>query len=168
MNFAAALQLDSLQYRPPYEQIVNEEIAAQYRVAGEELLEACEASEYLRREFARIRATKRLESLARLRSNWDTYGSEPPARGAVETAWKLVDNCIDEGLMPDGILPSAEGGIAVCFVRNGEYADVEFLNSGEILAVKYGRNEEPIAWGVEKNSGAFYEFIRTVSTHLST
>ena len=41
---------------------------------------------------------------------------------------------------PNGIMPSAEGGIGVMFIEREEYAHVEFDNSGETWVLTYGPN----------------------------
>ncbi len=167
MIFAAPVWLDIPTYRPKYEEIASDSIAAGYRAMAAEMVEARERSEYLRRELTRTEVRKRLAGLVRLRGNWDTYGSEAPSRDSVEAAGKIAEACIDEGLYPDAIVPSAEGGVALCFVRHGRYADIELFNSGEILAVRYSKDEDPVSWTVEKNLGATYDAIRAISKYIS-
>jgi hypothetical protein len=56
--------------------------------------------------------------------------SEPATRRAKQ-AYRLFAS---EGLLPDRIVASGEGGVALCFLRGDKLGDVEFLNSGENLA----------------------------------
>lgn len=154
-------------YRPKYEEIASDAIAARYRAVAEEMFDARQRSEYLRSELTRADVRKRLASLLKLQFNWDTYGSGAPSHQAIEAAARMAEACIDEALVPDGIVPSAEGGVAICFLRNGRYCDIELLNSGEVLAIRYSQDEDPVAWPVEKNLGATYDTIRTIAAYLS-
>lgn len=47
----------------------------------------------------------------------------------------MLSTLADINLEPSNIDTSAEGGICISFRRGDRYGDVEFLNSGEVLAV---------------------------------
>ncbi len=126
-----------------------------------------ERSEYVRRKIAQIEIENRLEQLSSLPANWDSYGSEPPSQLAVSAAAGIADAFISFGLIPDTIVPSAEGGIAICFVRNQKYADIECFNSGDILAVRYSPNEDPKVWALQPNAVASDANIHAFSKYLS-
>ncbi len=167
MIFAPPTYLDIPSYRPRFEEIATNEIAARYQAIASEMIDARQRSEFLRIELMKGDIRKCLASLLHLRHNWDTYGSDAPSPASIQAAGKVAEACLGEALVPDGIVPSAEGGVALCFLKNGRYCDIEFLNSGEILAVRYSKNEDPVAWTVEKNLGAIYAAIRTISAFLS-
>lgn len=100
-------------------------------------------------------------------ANWDSYGSECPSQLAISAAAAIANAFISFGLIPDAIVPSAEGGIAICFVRNQKYADIECFNSGDILAVRYSQNEDPKAWALQANAVASDANIQAFSKYLS-
>lgn len=52
---------------------------------------------------------------------------------------------------PSKIVESVEGGIAFCFVAGDKYADIECLNTGEILGVTTNRRDRPSVWEVQHN-----------------
>lgn len=81
--------------------------------------------------------------------NWNGYNSDPPNNVAMLNTEKIIKAL---QIIPDGIIPSAEGGIVVYFVRNGKYADIECLNSGKILAVISNSEEEREVWEVDKKT----------------
>ena len=70
-------------------------------------------------------------------------------------------------LVPTRIVPSAEGGIAVCFVHGDRYADLECLNSGEILAVTYRGVAEPLVWEVAPESATLRTAIEHIRAHFN-
>src|SRR3954453_19202012 len=53
-----------------------------------------------------------------------------PRRAAECSLGRLADF----GLRPDRIFPSLDGGVALAFAAGDRYAEVEFLDSGEVLA----------------------------------
>ena len=55
--------------------------------------------------------------------------------------------------------------MAICFVNEQRYADIEFLNSGEILAVTYTGVAEPNVW--EINDGILDDAIERIHTHVA-
>jgi hypothetical protein len=74
---------------------------------------------------------------------------------------------MDNSVVPDAVLSSAEGGVAICFVRDGKYADVECLNTGEVLAVKYSRDENPRAWSVENTRNGVLQLAHSITAYLA-
>lgn len=83
----------------------------------------------------------RMESLG---ENWDSYGSEPPNPGAIRSAVEALDELMKADILPNAVVPSAEGGVGIVFVRSPRYADVEFLNDGDILMSTYYADGPPI------------------------
>ena len=63
-------------------------------------------------------------------------------------------------------IPSAEGGVGITFVAGDKYADIEFLNSEEILAVTSEGQERPTVWelpntaDIKQSLQRIYEFFR--------
>src|SRR5579872_6148007 len=57
----------------------------------------------------------------------------PPSESALERAWELICRLNAERILPSAIVPSPEGGVGICFSRNGKYADLECFNTGTLL-----------------------------------
>jgi len=156
-----------IRYRPSYEEVANDDISRYYRKTEAEMIGSREGSDYVRTTIAQLEGRRKLKQLSELRANWDSFGSEGPTAEAIRIAGDFINHLIAVGLIPDAILPSAEGGVAVCFVREGKNADVECLNSGEVLAVRYSRNERPHAWAVEQSPAGTEATVQILSAHLS-
>jgi hypothetical protein len=156
-----------VRYRPSYAEIADAATYHRYQTTERELIASREGSEYIRRKIAEIEFDHRLNRLALLRANWDTYGSEAPSREALSAAAAIAKAFISFGLIPDAITPSAEGGVALCFLRNQKYADIECFNSGEILAVRYSSHENPKAWTIQPSDVASGSTIQLFSKYLS-
>lgn len=78
-----------------------------------------------------------IESLRGLPHDWNGYGSERPNETAIYNARSVLMALADSelALFPDRVVPSAEGGIAICFVADERYADIECFNSGDAAGV---------------------------------
>lgn len=135
-----------LRYRPSYIEVADVAISERYQKTERELIDSREGSDYIRRRISQVEIEKKLKELLSLPFDWDSYGSERPSSSAIAAAGTIAQSFIDFGLIPDAITPSSEGGVAICFVRNQRYADVECFNSGEVLAVRYSSNDDPKAW----------------------
>ncbi len=56
-----------------------------------------------------------------------------PTEESIESAWELLCRLNIRHVLPTRILPSPEGGVALCFSRNGRYADFECFNAGNTM-----------------------------------
>lgn len=110
---------------------------------------------------------EKISQMEMLRRNWDTYGAEPPNLAAKNQALELLSFLDPLEFLPTDALASAEGGVALVFATGNRYADIEVLNSGEILAVTFTRGEEPVAWEVEKNEPDISRAIGRIYEHIS-
>ena len=79
-------------------------------------------------------------------------GADAPASNAQALAFVMLQQLQADQIVPTRIVASAEGGIAICFVSDDKYADVEFLNSGEILGVVSNRRDQPTVWSIDQSS----------------
>jgi|ERR1700722_15064358 hypothetical protein len=77
---------------------------------------------------------------------------EPPSKEAIARCDLVLKAFEKEGLVPSRVVASAEGGVGVCFVAGNNYADIECLNTGEILGVVTNRNDRPVVWDVGQGS----------------
>ncbi len=159
-------QYVDLRFRPSYAEIADSDIYLRYQTTEDELIASHDGSEYVRKKVAQIELQCRMNQLASLPANWDSLGTERPSQHAISAAAGIAESFISFGLVPDAIVPSPEGGVAVCFLRNQKYADIECLNSGEVLAVRYSSHDDPQAWAIRANI-ATDATVQTVSQYLS-
>ena len=169
MIFAPPPQPQSVEirYRPSYQEIGDPSVSIRYRTTDEEVIRSREISSYLRGVLAQSQFGRTLDGFSSLEGGWNTFGSEVPAQIAVAAADHAIRCLIGANLIPDAIMPSAEGGVAICFVRGGKYADIECLNTGEILAVKSTQGERPHAWALDATSIDSGAAAQQISAYLS-
>jgi len=80
-------------------------------------------------------ALRELEAMRQLEANWDGRGSEAPNDLALANSKRVLLQLSDLGFPPRSINASAGDGIAIYFLGpNGQRADMEMYNSGEIVA----------------------------------
>jgi hypothetical protein len=113
------------------------------------------------------RAKRQLRELENLRPNWDSYGAEPPSARARNAAERILNLLESKSVCPTRIVPSSEGGVGICFVAGDRYADIECLNSGEILAVTYIGTEEPHVWEIEPQESEIKQAIEQIRAHIT-
>ena len=87
------------------------------------------------RDAALLRDLQALQSLAELKSDWDTYGAEPPNNTALRLAREALGRLHQAACLPDTIVPSVEAGVAFSFVNGRKHADIEFTNDGEVFVI---------------------------------
>jgi hypothetical protein len=152
--------------------------ATQYPYTGREMSTGRASLSYFDKHLVAYMKTMRLRkqstdlqnkitAMKTLSDNWDTYGAEPPSPQTMFTAMQLLLQMEREDFLPGDALASAEGGVALCFKTANRYADIELLNSGEILAVIAEGQNEPVVWEVEKNDAGFTEAIKRIYEHIS-
>jgi hypothetical protein len=129
---------------------------------------AVEASAYWRALEAFVRAEAQLTEFSRLTADWDSYGAEPPNATARESAAQLLGILRTSNLPPTRVVPSSEGGVGICFVNGEAYADIESLNSGELLAVMYTGTEEPQVWEISQNEESIKKAVEQILDHLTS
>jgi hypothetical protein len=69
-----------------------------------------------------------------LTPEWPAESVAVPGDRARRAAECSLGRLADYGLRPDRIFPSLDGGVALAFAAADRYAEVEFLDSGEVLA----------------------------------
>lgn len=79
-------------------------------------------------------------------------GAAPPSEIARLQAKIILGYLQDQNLEPSRVIASAEGGVVLCFIHGDRYADIECLNSGEVLGVISNRRDRPNVWDVQQNA----------------
>jgi hypothetical protein len=80
-----------------------------------------------------------LELARSLQDNWDSYGAESPSGDVIRQGRDLLVALAARQILPDAIVPSAEGGIALYFTQDETTTYVEYRNSGEAILANYGQ-----------------------------
>jgi hypothetical protein len=96
-----------------------------------------------------------LDSLLKLKKNWDSYESDPPNEQAMVNA-RCVLEYMKDNLEANRVVPVADGGVGVVWVsefNKGHYAHIECSNDGTVTGVTHDRNV------LETNDPAFMKFF---------
>lgn len=106
-----------------------------------------------------------LRDLDNTKSDWNSYGAPAPSLRSINMGWRVLASLREAALIPERVLPSAEGGVAFIFMSTGENrAVIETLNSGEDFVLLYDRrgNSKTMEW-----TGEITEtLLRSLKTHL--
>lgn len=109
---------------------------------------------------------EKLNRLERLEQGWDSYDAEPPSGGAIRRAKEFLQLLRATLLVPNKILPSGEGGVALSFYsENGRDAYIEFLNDGENQAVLYANSGEFVEHEVEMTPEGASRLAQLIRDH---
>ena len=86
-------------------------------------------------------AARRLGELAMLPPNWDSYGSPPPSRIAVETIMDLLPRIDDRNLPSVRIVPVSGGGVQLEWRMSDREFQLEIAADGtaQYLLIENGR-----------------------------
>jgi hypothetical protein len=86
-------------------------------------------------------AMRRLGEIGRLAPNWDSYGSPPPSRIAIETVVDLLTSVDDRNLPPVRILPVSGGGVQLEWRLSNRELQLEISSDGtaQYLQIENGR-----------------------------
>jgi hypothetical protein len=114
-------------------------------------------AEFLGSAISRNHSAKRIAELwddvdhmSTLHTDWNGYGSEPPNDVARDVAQQILMSATNL-IVPNRVAASAQGGVGICFYQGSRYADIECLNTGEILATTSDGSGRPGVWEVKLN-----------------
>lgn len=110
----------------------------------------------------------RLESLRKLQKNWNSYDSEPPNSTALYWGRVVIEILTSINFPPLHISASAEEGINISFICDEKYADIECLNTGEILAVNSNRRDHPDVWQVNPRKKDIKHSLEKIRAYLES
>lgn len=105
-----------------------------------------------------------IKGLGNLSENWNSYGAEAPSKEALGIALQILEDLFSLNLLPNNVLPSAEGGIGLVFLSGNKQADIEVFNDGDVLAGIYHLEKDTEIIEVNKDavdeaSQKIYEFL---------
>ena len=104
-----------------------------------------------------------VEVMRHLEDNWNGYGSQAPNDLAIQLAEHVVLSSAPK-LAPTRVMASAQGGVAIYFVRGRKRGDIECLNTGELTATTCGENAAPLVW--ELKAGEIKSAIENITNFL--
>jgi hypothetical protein len=124
-------------------------------------------SVFWRRTYLFQRTYSKLFDLSTLKSNWDSYGAPSPNHNAFDNALRILKFMKASDLEAVNIVPSAEGGLGLCFKRTDRYADIEALNDGTIIGVRYVGTETPVLITVDDSDDSIKVALEQIRHHIS-
>lgn len=78
---------------------------------------------------------KKLEELSKLGNNWDSYGSEPITKAALDKAQLLLGALSGIQAIEPFVCPCSNGGLQLEWHRNGYDLEIEISPNGEVSEV---------------------------------
>jgi hypothetical protein len=89
-----------------------------------------------------------------------------PNERAIANASRVLELSDVQALMRARILPSAEGGIGIHFTNGDRYADLECLNDGDILGVRYIGNQAPTLVQADATESSILSALQEIKAHV--
>ena len=117
-----------------------------------QLLASSARSCYVELEQAFISLRDQLSALRSIETGWDSYRAPAPNAVSLAAAEAALGTLRMLNARPDGVLPSADGGIGICFTQGGRYAHIEFENTGDAWTLMYGPTGTPESWQLPSNN----------------
>jgi hypothetical protein len=114
-----------------------------------QLIESAKGSQYIGLEQAYLALRDQLMLLKNVGSDWDTYGAPAPSEDSIDTAGLALNALRASNAQPSAVVPSADGGIGICFMRDDSYAHIEFSNDGSAYGMMYAAGKNPQNWQLE-------------------
>lgn len=108
------------------------------------IAEAQSTSQYLQVEKCYQDLCESLDLCANLANDWNSYDAEKPSPDTVKAVARFLRRLRAEFFMPNRVIPSAEGGVAVYFTRGSKTAYLEYRNSGEVILAMYDNHSDPL------------------------
>jgi len=137
-----------------------------YRRSNIELRERSQISEFLRAVEQGRFMQLQLQRLHGLRPGWDSYGAAPPNAAAFTRADEVLRTAQQQRIDVTRIVPSAEGGIGICFVAAGRYAHIEASNDGELTLVMFS-GTDPAEISEIQNEPALVEALHHIRQYTN-
>ena len=100
-----------------------------------------DASDFLSAMERSHRATSEVQQLRHLVKGWDSYEAEPPSDWAISEALRIVGAAFNLRMEVTRAIPSADGGIGICFVKGDRYSHIEASNQNELTLVMFSGQE---------------------------
>ncbi len=86
-----------------------------------------------------------LVELSKDRSLWADEDAAPSSE-SVATARCVLQQLEEVDMPPSKVVATVDSGVAICFVRDARYADIEATSTGEVLGVLSDSINRPTVW----------------------
>lgn len=93
--------------------------------------------------------------------------SEKPNQVAYSNARRALRLAELFEVEPTQVTASAEGGVALCFKIDGQYADIECFNSGEIWGIVSDRINPAATWPIENSTAGIGTALLKIKSDLN-
>jgi hypothetical protein len=87
-----------------------------------------------------VRSLQRLAELARLKTDWDSYGSPKPSADALSSVIGLLLAVQEEPIGEPEIVPASGGGISLVWENGARELEIEVLSTGHIEYLRIDEN----------------------------
>ena len=102
-----------------------------------------------------------------LAPEWPEESIVAPAPRASRSADCALRLLAELGLQPDRLFPDLDGGVGLVFTGTGRYADLQFLNSGEVVATCSDRSGgTPRVWRIQSGDPGWRAAFETIRAFL--
>jgi hypothetical protein len=112
-------------------------------------------------------ARRRLRATASLTRGWNTYDAESPNDLSRQLADRVLDQLEENLLPPARVTASAEGGVAISFVKDNRRAVIEIYNTGELAAAVYTNEGQPVVWELNADDASLQGTVNQIRVHLA-
>jgi hypothetical protein len=127
-------------FRPSIHRVETKNYSAQTGELRDDLSRRLAQSTFLTIKYGLIDAEGELDRISNIKTDWDSYGAEPPNADAIRASREILEELADALILPSTIVPSAEGGVSVYFMTGNRTAYVESYNQGSQVLVMYDQN----------------------------
>jgi len=92
---------------------------------------------------------------------------EKPNKTAYSNARRALQLAQLFEIEPTQVTASAEGGVALCFKIDGQYADIECFNSGELWGIVSDRINPASTWPIENSTAGIGTALLKIKADLN-
>jgi hypothetical protein len=108
----------------------------------------------------------KLERVALLEADWDSYGAAVPSKLAISRAEQGLRLSRLLRQLPTTIVPSAEGGLALCWDSHAKHGYIEYANDATVLLALYDRNSEAAVEEISPSLDSVTSAINKIRQYL--
>jgi hypothetical protein len=108
-----------------------------------------------------------LENMRGSHVDWKAEGIEPPNALSRLNAVRVLEVAGDLEIEPTYVAVSADGGIGICFKKNGLYGDIECFNTGEMWAIFSDRVNAAQTWQLDNTVPKISQALVTIDFKLN-
>lgn len=108
---------------------------------------------------------RRIDSMRKMRDNWNTYGAKAPNRKARFWSHRVLQVLSRFNFAPQSVSASSDEGVAIFFKYENRRASIECFNTGEILGIISEDSGVPEVWYISPSQ--IGHSVGTIQTFLT-